>query len=95
MEQLNEGIINVGEIDIMSTIITISLVIHVLSLKCCWISVPNIKNKLTDKIQSLERHINETKKSIHIWTDEFRAEATAPLHYKTEGEHPRSLENQP
>lgn len=40
IEQLNEGIINISGIDIMSIIM---LVILILSLKSCLISVPNTK----------------------------------------------------
>ena len=45
--------------------------------------------KLTDKIQSLGRPTDETKKNIHTQTEEFRAEATTPLQYKTEEERPK------
>lgn len=47
--------------------------------------MPNTK-KLTDKKQSLERHVNESKKNIHTWTEEFRVEAIAPSCYETEEE---------
>ena len=46
-------------------------------LKSCLISVPNAK-KMTDKIQSLEKPTNETRKNIHRQTEKFREEPTTP-----------------
>lgn len=57
------------------SIIMISLVIFILSLKSCLVLVPNMK-RMTDKTQFLERITNETKKNIHLQTKIFRAEAT-------------------
>lgn len=53
----------------------------------------NIK-KLTDKVQSLERMTNETKKHIHTETEEFKAEPTTPLHNETEEEQPKIIRKQ-
>lgn len=62
MEKLNEGIINLAGIDIISIII-FTLVIHVLSLKM-WLNIGVKYEKLT-KMHSLERPNNETKKNFH------------------------------
>lgn len=39
-----------------------------------------MKKKLNDKIQALERPINENKKNILTQTEEYRAESTI-IHY--------------
>lgn len=72
------------------SIIMISLIIFILSLKSCLVLVPNMK-RMTDKIQFLGRTTNKTKKNIHLQTKRFRAEATTPLHYETEQEQPNVL----
>lgn len=38
--------------------------------------------------------MNETKKNIYIWAEQFRAEPTAPLHYETENEQSKVIRNQ-
>lgn len=63
MENLNEGMINLAGIDIMSIII-ITLVIRVLSLKM-WLNISAKYEKLTIKMHSLERPNIETKKNFH------------------------------
>ena len=63
MEQLNEGIINLMEVDIRSIIIIVILVIHVLSFKK-WFDVHAKYENLTDKIQALEKHTSETNKKF-------------------------------
>lgn len=40
-ELINEEISHLAEIDILLTVITVRLVIHILSLKCGLVTVPN------------------------------------------------------
>lgn len=79
-EKMNKRIVKLPGIDIMLFVTIISLLIHVLSLTK-WFDNSAKYEKLTDKIQYLERSINEMKNNIHTKTEEFRTESDTPLHY--------------
>lgn len=51
-----------------------------------WFDIGAKYEKLLDKMQSLERSTNQTKKNIHTQTEELRAGLTAPLHFRTKEE---------
>lgn len=69
----------------MSIITFTSLVILVLSLKKL-VDISAKYEKMTDKIKSLERQTNGTKKNTQAQTKKFTAEVTTALHYVTEEE---------
>lgn len=71
----------------MLIIIINSLVTHILPFKR-WFDIGAKHEKLIDKIQALERPTNETKKSLHTPTEEFRSEPTTPWYDKNEEERP-------
>lgn len=50
--------------------------------------------KWIDKIQTLERLINENRKNAQTETEQFRQEPTAPLHHESEERTSRLSENQ-
>lgn len=80
IEQLNEWIIKLAGIDILSIVIVL-LVFPVLFLKQLFDINANYE-KLINKIKSLERQNNENKKNVHTETEtvELRAEVTTSLH---------------
>ena len=82
-KKINEEIGHLAEIDKMLNVITARLGIHVLSLKCGLVAVPN-KVILTDKIQALKRPTNNIKKNIQEQTEEFRQVLTSPLNNEME-----------
>lgn len=68
-------------------------VIHVFSLKMQF-DIGTKYVKFTDKTQSLERVSNNSKKQSHRDIG-VQIRTTTPLHYETEEEELRLLENQP
>ena len=93
MEWLNEGIVNLAGIDIMSVIIITVLVIYVLSLNMLFDISEKYKN-VTNKTQSLERHANEIKNSIPHTQRNLEQKLLNHCIMKLKRSGPQLLENQ-
>lgn len=94
VEAESENINNLPGIDIMMIIITVSLIIHVIfNSHSGFFGVKSIK--WINKIQALERLVNENKKNTQTQTEEFSQDPAAIDMMKLKKGVSRLLENQP